>query len=110
MLKKKQRLSRDNFTQLLKKGKRLHDTDVSLVFMPTLETKCGVVVSKKTAKHATARNLVRRRIFAILGENLENLSHLHVAVVTKKSVVHIPYSELKEILNNLIHKINTIAK
>jgi ribonuclease P protein component len=104
MLKKKQRLSRGEFTNLLKKGRRVHDTHLSLVFTTATETKCGLVVSKKVAKHATARNLLRRRVYAILGDNLAMLAKKHLVVLTKPSIQALSFEELKKTLETLIQK------
>lgn len=104
MLKKKQRLSRNEFTNLMKKGRRVHDTHLSLVFTPGTETKCGLVVSKKVAKNATARNLLRRRVYVVLGKNLAVLTNKHVVVLTKPSIQTLSFEELANTLENLIQK------
>jgi ribonuclease P protein component len=104
MLKKKQRLSRKEFADLMKKGRRVHDAHFTLVFTQGVETKCGLVVSKKVAKNATARNLLRRRIYAIFGEQFALLAQKHVAVVTKPSVQTLSFEELRTSLKNLIQK------
>lgn len=104
MLKKKQRLSRSEFANLLKKGRRVHDTHFSLIFTPSTETKCGLVVSKKVAKQAVARNLIRRRVYAIFGENLTVLANKHVALLTKPSIKTLSYEELSKQIEDTIRK------
>lgn len=105
MLKKKQRLSRSEFANLLKKGRRVHETHFSLIFAPSTETKCGLVVSKKVAKQAVARNLLRRRVYAIFGEKLENLKNNHVVLLTKPSIKNLTFKELRDELENVFKKI-----
>ncbi|HCC05560.1 TPA: ribonuclease P protein component [Patescibacteria group bacterium] len=102
MLKKKQRLSRADFTNLLKKGKRLHSPYFSLLYMGAQETKCGLVVGKKIAKKATMRNKVRRQIYAIFGENLTVLSKVHCALLTRPNITSLTYFELKMEIEKLI--------
>lgn len=102
MLKKKQRLSRSDFSQLLRKGKRFHDTYLTLVSLVSTSTKCGLVVSKKTAKKAVERNLLRRRVYSVLGDNLSKIENRHIAVLTKKNITDLSFPELeKELLHAL---------
>lgn len=102
MLKKKQRLSRSEFTNLLKQGKRLHSPFFSLLYTPSSETKCGLVVGKKIAKKATERNKLRRQIYSIFGENLAELSKKHCALLTRPSINTLSYTELKAEIEKLI--------
>lgn len=106
MLKKKQRLSRSEFQTLLKHGKRLQNTHLTLVSSPSKELKCGLVVSKKIAKQAPKRNHLRRRVYTILGELLKNQDNIHVAVIAKTGSQNLAYKELKETLIELVRKVN----
>jgi ribonuclease P protein component len=64
--------------------------------------KCGVAVSKKTAKNAVERNKIRRRIFTIFREEKGCLRHKHVAILTKHSIQNLSKKELqKEITETL---------
>jgi ribonuclease P protein component len=105
MLKKKNRLSRREFDHLLKSGRRVHGVHLSIMVAPsTTPLKCGVVVSKKTAKRATARNLLRRRVYAILGDYVGNHSG-YLAVFTKPSCTTFSYQELTDELTTLLARI-----
>lgn len=105
MLKKKQRLSRSEFTNLLKRGKRLHGDHFSLLYTPAEETKCGLVVSKKIAKKAVERNKLRRKIYAVFGENLTVLPHLHCVLLTRPAITTLSHEELKREIETLIKTI-----
>lgn len=102
MLKKKQRLSRSDFSQLLRNGKRIFSTNLILIYSKSTTTKCGLVVSKKTAKKAVERNLLRRRVYSVLGNNFSKLENFHVAVITQKGITKLSFKELeKEIVQAL---------
>ncbi|KKS83227.1 MAG: Ribonuclease P protein component [Parcubacteria group bacterium GW2011_GWA2_43_11] len=105
MLKKKQRLSRAEFTNLLKQGRRLHSPYFSLLYMSAAETKCGLVVGKKIAKKATMRNKVRRQIYAIFGENLASLGKIYCVLLTRPNITSLSYLELKTEIEKAIKTI-----
>ncbi len=104
MLKKNQRLSKSEFANLLKKGRRIHSDHLTLVYVPSESTKCGVVVSKKVANRAHARNLLRRRVYDIFGKNLTILGNKHIALLTKSSITKLSYTELAQCIEDGIHK------
>lgn len=104
MLAKKQRLSRREFDHLLKKGRRIHGTHLSLLYYPTQSSKYAVVVSKKTAKRANARNLLRRRVYAILQPHTTTCVG-YLAVFTKPSCTTLSYQQLKDELTTLLARI-----
>jgi ribonuclease P protein component len=65
MLKKKERLTRKEFDRSFSIGKRLHGTNVQLIFSPSETFHCSVVVGKKVSKKAVERNKLRRRVYAV---------------------------------------------
>lgn len=66
MLKKQERLSRQEFSAHFAVGKRIHTELFSLIYSPGSVLKASAVVSKKVAKKAHERNTLRRRIYATL--------------------------------------------
>lgn len=71
MLAKKHRLSRTDFSQYFKQGKRFHSKFATLIFTPDKNHFHGaVVVSKKVNKQAVRRNTLRRRVYAQLYRTL----------------------------------------
>ena len=105
MLKKNQRLKRDEFEFLLKKGKRMHDKYFVLTYINANETKCGVVVSKKISKKATDRNLIRRRVYSILGENMDLIKDKHISISAKKCILDVKYRDLRKRIMEVLNKI-----
>lgn len=66
MLKKQERLSRQEFSAHFATGRRSHTDLFSLIYTPGPTLKASAVVSKKVAKKAHERNTLRRRIYATL--------------------------------------------
>jgi len=102
MLKKKERLSRRDFSTLLKKGRRCDFQYFSLIYRNAPEMKCGIVVSKKVAKNAIKRNLLRRRMYYVLGECKDVFFEKHVIFITKKDTETLPFPKLKEYMFEVV--------
>lgn len=66
MLRKKERLTREEFNRFFSVGKRTHSPALHVIFSPHTELHASVVVSKKIAKHAVKRNKIRRQIYDIV--------------------------------------------
>jgi len=107
MVKKKQKLSRSEFSSLLKKGKRIHGSLYSLMYSFEKDTKLGVVVSKKTARKAVERNKLRRKMFVVLKNELDGLSGVHVAVFTKPVCTTALLSDLQNEMSDLLKKVHS---
>ncbi len=106
MLPKKQRLTRREFDALLRSGRRVSGTTLTVVYRPGAALKCGVVVGKKTARKAVARHLLRRRIFSILrGE--QPLAPLHLAVLTRSAASTLSFEALTVELRTLLGRVRT---
>ncbi len=64
MFNKKQRLSRPQFTEYFKKGRRFQTLELTLIYNTNTPLLISVVVGKKVFKNAVDRNRLRRRIYA----------------------------------------------
>ncbi len=99
MLPKLHRLSKQDFAILLKTGRRVHGAHISYVYCPAPEGKpfaCGVVVSKKVAKSAVARNLLTRRIYNILGAHAVQCAGKYSAIMTRSGTAELSFEELEK--------------
>lgn len=67
-------LSRAEIAHTMKKGKRANGALFSYVFLPSPVGRASVVVSKKVAKTAVGRNLLRRRAYAALRATLPTVA------------------------------------
>ena len=77
----------------------------SLRVLPGDEVKIAVPVSKKIAKKAVTRNLIRRRVRPILRELISNLKPATYMIIAKAGAEKIKGKELKEELVRLIRSI-----
>lgn len=99
MLKKQERLSRQEFSEHFARGRRIHSDLMTLIYLPADTLKASVVVSKKVAKKAHERNTLRRRVYAVI-ESLhkeQGFSGL-VIVVTKPALAALPRLRQRELL------------
>jgi len=75
MISKKNRLSRFEFNQVKKSGRKIFHLSFLIFYVPGRNLKVSVVVSKKIAKKAVRRNLLRRHIYDHLAKHYPKLSH-----------------------------------
>ena len=66
MLAKSQRLTKKQFDEYFKTGKRFHFTHCTIIYAPLSTLHGSVVVGKKVSKKAVTRNTIRRRVYAQL--------------------------------------------
>lgn len=102
MLSKKYRLNNQkSISYLLRRGNRFRGRYMDIFFS---EDKYGhfhlaIMVSKKNVKNAVSRNLVRRRIKAMIKEkNYTDISY-NIVVIMKKNSEKATYSELLQDMN-----------
>lgn len=84
MFIKKERLSRAEFNQFFKTGKRINFPEATFIVDTHSECKVSVVVGKKVSKSAVRRNTLRRRVYALLKEELKNNNFKGVVIVILK--------------------------
>lgn len=66
MLSKKNRLTRSQFDEYFKRGKRFHSPHLQLIYTPAEQFSGAAVVGKKVFKKAVDRNTMRRRLYGVL--------------------------------------------
>jgi len=64
MLKKTNRLTKAQFDQYFKSGKKHHFSHLTIIYQPFPTLLGSVVVGKKVSKSAVRRNTLRRRVYA----------------------------------------------
>ena len=107
MLKSINRLrKRKEFAYLYNNGTAKHSTHLTLVYLPTKHRplKIGFSISKKIGK-AHIRNLIKRRLRAIVREYIPTLpNNYNMVFIAKSGVTDIAFDELKQEVDLLIHK------
>lgn len=108
MLKRNQRLSRDEFKTLLRSGKRLHTEYFTLVWIKgtqEAEMKCGLSVGKKVTSKATQRNKLRRVLYDTVKKHHTLIQGKHVAILTKRNIVDLSYTQLEQKVTQALQKL-----
>ncbi len=73
MLPKQHRLSRKDFSVVFPQTKRFHSDIITLHYLPSLlPYRMSVVVGKKVSASAVVRNRIRRQLYALLRQNMQN--------------------------------------
>ena len=85
MFKKKERLTRAEFGEYFKVGRRYHTPQMTIITHPLSTNKVVVVVGKKVAKSAVRRNTLKRRVYAILRERLVAEGYCGVMIIILKA-------------------------
>ncbi len=84
MLKKSERMTRTQFSEYFKTGKRYNFPHITIVHTPLSNLHASVVISKKVAKQAVRRNTIRRRVYAQLYGGLKTTNQTGVFIVLVK--------------------------
>lgn len=104
---KKHRLSRRLFDELHRTGTRVRGPTLTLLYTHAPQAGYAVVVSKKTARKAHMRRLVRRRVYHALMECAPALeASRHIAVFVSPAGATLPYHALRDELGELIKRIS----
>lgn len=110
MISKNQRLSKNRVEYLLKKGISKNNSFLGLKYLPNNLSFCrfSVVVSKKIAKLATERNLVRRQIYTILREFDSKSSNCHdLVLITRSNFAKLNYQQKQDKLEEILQSLFT---
>lgn len=112
MLNKQQRLTKKEFNDVFEKGKPVHS---DFLFAKILEinkkipSKFSISIPVKIEKKAVKRNLLRRRGYAIIRENLKNIKNgFSVIIIIKKGAEKLDFEEYKKEINKILKKTNLI--
>lgn len=106
MLKKDFRLTKKEFSEIFKKGRAFQFADFVIKYAPSslphsrFAISCGLKVSKK----ATQRNLLRRRLYAIIHLHLDEIIKGDYIIITKSSLLPHPFPLLEEKLVSALRK------
>lgn len=107
MLKPINRLKkRKEFAYLYNNGKAVHTAHLTLVYLPTKyrPLKVGFSVAKKIGK-AHTRNLIKRRLRAIMRDMVSTLANdYNVVIIAKAGIENMTFENLKTEMGILVHK------
>lgn len=106
-MKKQFRLSlKRDFKNVFDNGRTVSLAELVLKFYPNKLKfpRIAIIISKKVAPKATKRNLIKRRIKAILQPTINNLPNFDLIFITKPELAKKDFAELKDIITGLIKK------
>jgi ribonuclease P protein component len=112
MLAKARRIDRNTFKTLTGRGNVYHSPLLFLSVYPQtnqIPTRFSCLCSKKVSSHAVTRNLLRRRVYAVLQLYIEKIKPGFLCVFSFKKSDHTPtYIEIKESIENLLTQAHII--
>jgi len=107
MLRDENRLKkRKEFAYLYSHGDAKHTANLTAVFLPTKHRvlKIGFSISKKIGK-AHTRNFIKRRLRAIVREEVVNLpDEYNLVIIARTGVDTLTFEQLKDQVNQLLRK------
>lgn len=105
MLARSFRLNKKNLTRVFQKGRRQRENYLLLRSMENRQgrPRFAVIISKKVAAKSSARNRLKRKTFEILGEHLEKLGNLDLAITFQKAPEN--EKEIETILRTALEKL-----
>lgn len=107
MLNSENRLrKRKEFAYLYNNGSAKHTNHLTVVYLPTKnrKLKIGFSITKKIGK-AHTRNLIKRRLRAIVREFVPQLpNNYNMVIIAKKDIETISYSDLTEQVKQLFNR------
>ena len=114
MLPKKYRLIKDkDFAKVARHGRKSQGPELSLKWIENNQSysRWGIIVSLKVDKRAVIRNKIKRRLRAILRENIDSLAlGWDIIIITKDRIKDLDYSQLKSIFLGALSKNNLIIR
>jgi len=114
MLPRECRLTKNkDFERVAKKGRAVYDKAIALKWIKNnlSYSRFGIVVSLKIDKRATVRNKIKRRIRAVIRENINQIQKgLDFMILTKPEIKNLGYQEIKDKLLGLFERGHLIAE
>jgi ribonuclease P protein component len=106
MFKKKERLTKAEFSEAFSTGQRHQFSNLTVITKPLPTLKVAVVVGKKVAKSAVRRNILKRLIYASLREQLiaEGFKGVMIVLV-KPPFATLPRKTAKVCMRNAIAEV-----
>ncbi len=97
-----------DFENVFKNGNVIYHPLITIkyIFNQLDYPRIAVVISKKISKKAVQRNILKRRIKEIIRSIIKELKNIDIVLIPKKEILEKNFSQLKEIIIDLIEKEN----
>lgn len=110
MLAKQYRLTKNkDFEKVTKEGQAIFSREIGLKWIKNnlSVSRFGIIVSLKIDKKAVVRNKIKRRIRAIIFQNLKTIkSGYDIIIITKPEIKNLNYWQLKNKIEQLLKRVN----
>jgi ribonuclease P protein component len=109
MLPKASRIKKSDFPVLIKSGRGLNSSQFNLKWLPLADksspSQFSVIVAKKVAKTAVARNRLKRRLRYVLEKNFAKMEPgYQIAIFLWLNLLTTPFSTLEQDLLGILIK------
>jgi ribonuclease P protein component len=112
MLPRKRRVTRKLFPHVMKQGVLFHSPFTTLRLLKKAagtESRFSVVVSKQVAQAAVKRNLIKRRVLAIIHTRVKRITPGFDGVFfAKKEILALSFKQIEEVVDSLLSKARII--
>lgn len=107
MKKENRILKNSDFAKIIKIGKRHHTNLMTFYFLKnTNQTyRIGICVSKKVSKLAVTRNLIKRRIIAILNDKYNTRNFYDIVIIAKNDCTNCSFQMMEQDVESFLKKI-----
>jgi ribonuclease P protein component len=98
MFPRRNRLSREELSKVLKNGRVTHGSFFTIRMYDLGDNllKTAFIISKKELKHSVDRNLAKRRARMAIRANIESLPSYGIAIMLKKQAKSMDFKEMVE--------------
>ncbi len=109
MPSKTHRITTKNFKALIKNGKRFNTLCFSFLYLPANNYRFSIVIPKKVAKKAVARNKIKRQAREITKKIVldKNIHNMHFVVFLKQNCKFGKFRDLESLLKQDFEKFLT---
>ena len=105
MLKKKPAISKKEFSDIIRNGRKIQGKNILLFYKKAEVAKVGIAVSK-TIRTAVKRNRVKRRFREIIRKNNSNLNNGMLQVwMLGQNILTMPFLDIEKEYLDIINKI-----
>ncbi|MDP2685208.1 MAG: ribonuclease P protein component [bacterium] len=108
MLPKNSRITKQvEWNKLHKFGSRAHSPELVMSYLKTANnySRFGFIVGGKVSKKANIRNLIKRRIRAVIEKNVANIrKKVDIIFIAKAKIKDLNYQEIEKKVLNLLKK------
>lgn len=94
-------MTKNEFTEIRKKGKKIVSSIAVAYAMPGDETKIGIITSKRLGS-AVKRNRIRRRIKEAINKVISNFNNVSIVLMPSNNIEQLNFVDLTAKIDSII--------